>query len=292
MNKKTFATLARTLLPVTLLTWVARAETPIPGAAVASVAPAATPEITSILPIPPAPAAPALPQRFAAPKHDPAGVAARSIARRVAHFRAYRSEIPGADWSVDENALWSIRADAACKRELVRLKVPFAPLERPVELPLVNPVPSPVVITGLVDGVHFRSVQTDRQVEVSCELAVRLPALARIFKKHGVRLVHVTSSLRDAPRTSFHTFGLALDIAGVQTKKEDLWVGEQFEPTPNEHTCAAKPLTPNGQLMLNIACDIAQSHLFSSVLTPNYNAGHRDHFHLDVRPDDPRFFLR
>lgn len=230
--------------------------------------------------------------RFDVSKQDPAGLAARGIARRVAGFRAYRSEIPGADWSLDEAALWSIRADAACKRELARLKVPFIPLERPVEHPLTNPVPSPVVITGPVDGVHFRSVQTEREVEVSCELAVRLPALARIFKKHAVKTVHVTSSLRDAPRTSFHTFGLALDIAGIRTAKEEWWVGEQFELTPDEHTCDARPTTPQGRLMLGIACDIAASHLFSSVLTPNYNAGHRDHFHLDVRPDDPRFFVR
>jgi hypothetical protein len=292
VNKKTFSSLARTFAPVTLLAWVARAETPIPQGAVASVPLGTSSAVASTLPVPEAPPAPTPRQRFAVPKSDPAGVAARSIARRVAHFRAYRGEIPGADWSIDETASWSIRADAACKRELLRLKVPFVPLERPVDLPLVNPVPSPVVITGLVEGVHFRSVQTDREVAVSCELALRLPALARIFKKHGVRLVHVTSSLRDAPRTSFHTFGLALDIAGVQTKKEDLWVGEQFELTPNEHTCAAQPAAANAQLMLGIVCDIAQSHLFSSVLTPNYNAGHRDHFHLDVRPDDPRFFLR
>jgi hypothetical protein len=32
--------------------------------------------------------------------------------------------------------------------------------------------------------------------------------------------------------------------------------------------------------------------LFNTVLTPNYNAGHRDHFHLDIRPDDQRFYFR
>ncbi len=31
---------------------------------------------------------------------------------------------------------------------------------------------------------------------------------------------------------------------------------------------------------------------FSTVLTPNYNEGHRDHVHLDARPDDTRVFLR
>ena len=52
------------------------------------------------------------------------------------------------------------------------------------------------------------------------------------------------------------------------------------------------PRQREGKTLLAIACDLAKSQLFSSVLTPNYNAGHRDHFHLDLRPDDPRFFLR
>ena len=41
-----------------------------------------------------------------------------------------------------------------------------------------------------------------------------------------------------------------------------------------------------------MACALFESGVLSSVLTPNYNAGHRDHFHLDIRPDDPRSFIR
>jgi hypothetical protein len=28
------------------------------------------------------------------------------------------------------------------------------------------------------------------------------------------------------------------------------------------------------------------------VITPDYSEGHRDHFHVDVRPEDPRLFVR
>ena len=37
--------------------------------------------------------------------------------------------------------------------------------------------------------------------------------------------------------------------------------------------------------------DGARSPL-STVLTPAYSAGHRDHFHIDIRPDDARTFVR
>jgi hypothetical protein len=45
-------------------------------------------------------------------------------------------------------------------------------------------------------------------------------------------------------------------------------------------------------VLRRIACDLYRSGKFQSVLTPNYNEGHRDHFHIDIRPDDPRAFLR
>jgi len=138
----------------------------------------------------------------------------------------------------------------------------------------------------------FRAVQSDRQVELSCELITRLPALSQLLRQHGVTRVHVNSSYRDQPRVSFHTFGLALDIAAFDTKQGPLVVATDFELAPEVATCDATPQTERGRALLALACAIGQSGLFSSVLTPNYNAGHRDHFHLDVRPDDARLFVR
>ncbi|MDB4986054.1 MAG: hypothetical protein JWN04_1232, partial [Myxococcaceae bacterium] len=175
-----------------------------------------------------------------------------------------------------------------CLEQAQKLRLPITPLSRP----LTTPVPAPVVLHGPVGGVAFRAVQSDREVELSCELATRLPALAAILRKHGVRAVHVNSSYREQPRVSFHTFGLALDIASFETKAGPLVVATDFEATPEVPTCDAKPVSERGRALLALACELSQSGLFSSVLTPNYNAGHRDHFHLDVRPDDARLFLR
>ena len=63
------------------------------------------------------------------------------------------------------------------------------------------------------------------------------------------------------------------------------------DPDPTCAEPAAKTSDKHKRLHA-IACDLAESHRFSSVLTPNYNAGHRDHFHIDIRPDDPRLFVR
>ena len=107
-----------------------------------------------------------------------------------------------------------------------------------------------------------------------------------------MRVVHVNSSYREQPRVSFHTFGLALDIASFETRSGPLVVATDFELAPDVATCDAKPASERGRAILALACALADSGLFSSVLTPNYNVGHRDHLHLDIRPDDSRLFLR
>jgi hypothetical protein len=267
------------------------AEAPAAKETVASageLAPAAVQPVVSSLAIPEAPPDPIPRRKFAVSADDPSGAAARDIAHRVPHFHKYRAEIAGATWSVDESAVWSIRSQPQCLRELDKSHVKYALVERE----LTTPVPTLVKIDGPIEGVRFDSAHPDREVEVSCELAARLPAFARLLRERGVRSVLVASSYRDQPRASFHTFGMALDIAAFRTAEHNLIVAKHFEMSPGQLTCKAEPHTPEGQQLLAIACALAESHMFSSVLTPNYNEGHRDHFHLDVRPDDARFFVR
>lgn len=219
---------------------------------------------------------------------DPALVAARTISRRVRGFPSLRGAIALASWREDPAARWQVRSSTRCQAVVDALHVPTRPLTRE----LGTPVPAPLVITGPVGGVLFRPLQKDRELELSCELAARLPALAKILRAHGVRTVHVNSSYRDQPRVSFHTFGLALDMASFETRSGPLVVATDFELTPEVETCRGAPTSARGKALLALACDLAASGLFSSVLTPNYNEGHRDHFHLDVRPDDERLFVR
>jgi hypothetical protein len=152
-----------------------------------------------------------------------------------------------------------------------------------------------VRVRAKVGGVDFRFMHAGPGVVVSCELAARLADVAQIVKKHGVHTVYVLSAYRDHPYTSFHTMGLALDLSRFDTDEGPLTVKTDFAMDRNRETCDSKfppPHAKKAQKLLDIACDLASSHRFSSVLTPNYNAGHRDHFHLDIRPDDPRLFLR
>jgi hypothetical protein len=242
------------------------------------------------LPIAEPPPAPSPPSSFAAREDDPAGVAARRIAQLVPTFLNFRGIVPGATWSTDAGAVWSIRDERDCLTRLAEAGIDARPFDEELE----TPVPTPVEIRGSVGEVALRTVRPDERIVVACELAARLPALARVLRAHGVRALDVLSAYRPGPRQSFHTLGLALDVASFEMEDgRVLSVLDHFVETPSHETCEAPP--PEGEearVLLAIACELAQGHVFSSVLTPNYNDGHRNHFHLDARPDDPRFYVR
>jgi|GEM_PF-927047 len=242
------------------------------------------------LPVPPPPT------RFAAGRRDPAGRAARSIARLIPTFPNYRAIIPGGVWDEDAR-VWSVRNEADCLAALDEAEIPYV---RPPEH-LRTAIPTAVEITGPIGGVIYemlprpeRTLERIQQVVIlSCEMALRLPTISRIAAAHDVVRIEILSAYRRAPRSSFHTMGLGLDLfAFHQSDGTVLSVYEDFVETPADTTCAAPRGRGAARHLLNIACELAASHQFSSVLTPNYNDGHRNHFHVDSRPDDSRTFVR
>jgi len=79
-----------------------------------------------------------------------------------------------------------------------------------------------------------------------------------------------------------------------------LSVRTDFVETPDVETCDPSNLgegslygdNERGRILHEIACELHESGELSTVLTPNYNEGHRGHFHIDIRPDDPRTYIR
>jgi hypothetical protein len=245
----------------------------------------------SPLPLPVVPEAPAMPQEFATEPGTQADKAAREIAKRVATFTNFRSKIAGATWRVEQASVWSIREADACLTQLGERGVQALPWKAA----LPTPVATPVQIRAEVSGVSFRFLHAAAGSVVSCELAARLRDIAEVVTRHGVHTVWVMSAYRDHPYPSFHTLGLALDLSRFDTEAGPLVVQSDFVIDRARETCAETPskkASDRHRKLQAIACDLAASGRFSSVLTPNYNAGHRDHFHVDVRPNDPRLFIR
>lgn len=234
-----------------------------------------------------APPAPPPPASFLAPADDPAGRVARILARRFQAVPNQRAQVAG-QWIVDPGAVWQIRPQAACFAELERLGLNTSPQGyTPV------PIPAPVVLHGDVGGVVFRKTRPDAPFIVSCELAARLPDIARVVRRYGVTVVDVLSSYRREPLSSFHTVGMGLDIVSLQTDRGELNVEQHFAASSEPATCyAPAPGDWRARALLDIACDLVNTHRFATVITPSYGRGHEDHLHLDIRPDDPRIYVR
>ncbi|MDD9944241.1 MAG: extensin family protein [Myxococcales bacterium] len=251
--------------------------------------PGRVPREAGALGIVPAPAPPKAPVRFTASAQTQAGRAARRIAQRMRGLENFRAKAPFATWNQRRDTLWSIEPNKKCLAQLARKGVRALPHRGT----LATPVPTPVEVRGRVGGIWFRNTHEERTLLMSCEMARRLPDIAKVVKRHGVVGIDIMSAYRPKPFASYHTLGLGLDLLRFWTRRGVLSVLEHFEETPTTPTCEGK--TPDGwqaRALLNIACGLYRSGRFATVLTPNYNEGHRDHFHLDARPQDPRTFLR
>lgn len=257
----------------------------------------------------PAPPTPPLPPQYRG--SGDALDAAREIRRRVAWFLNRRATIQRATWRVSPASVWRVRTAEECHAELreqgIRF-VPYEPDEDDEDAIDTFPAPAPIILRSKVGGVRFSSATG--QALMSCELATKLPTIARIVSRHGVTRVALSSLYRPEPLASFHTFGLGADIHRMQVEepltggdgRESRWlsVRTDFVETPDVETCdpanfgEGSPYGDNerGRILHQIACELHETGELSTVLTPNYNEGHRGHFHIDVRPDDPRTYIR
>jgi len=190
-------------------------------------------------------------------------------------------------WDEDPGATFPLRPIETCMQELQ---------EAGLEPRRVDPAPIvPMAVNlraGTIGGVRFQDGH-GAPLTYSCDMVSRLVRFAAVVKALGIERVIIASGLRDHPRVSFHTLGLAMDVSRyVLADGSDLRVLRDYERTPDASTCEASLRGPKAQLLQRIACTLHERRVFSSVLTPNYNEGHHDHMHVDWRPGDARFYVR
>lgn len=97
-----------------------------------------------------------------------------------------------------------------------------------------------------------------------------------------------------APPGTRHPAGLAIDV-GALHERSGRWinVGAKFHGAIGDKTCgdgARSPEDADARELRAIVCEAAALGIFTYVLTPNYNAAHADHFHMEVKPG-VRWFL-
>lgn len=185
-----------------------------------------------------------------------------------------------------------------CFAELDRRGVPYKQVEP------TQQVDGPVRFTGPLHGVTFsltyRGPDTVDEASPSsiadCRLALAIDDMAAVLEKHGIVKAEYMSMYRKrgvgfVKAGKRHPSGRAIDLATV-TKKDGTtfsvlydWHGLVGSKTCGEGARAPTKDTEGARLLRSIVCDLAEEQSFNLILTPHYDWGHKDHFHMEVRSD-------
>lgn len=185
---------------------------------------------------------------------------------------------------------------AKCEAELKHRSIAFVRGE-----PTVG-VLAPVRLRGPLHGVTIHSAIPAAQIAKAtlelfdCRLVLALDDFTAMAAKHDiVEMIHMSVYRSRAaggctPKYDGqqHCGALAIDVGTF--KKRDgsvLSVEKDFAGHIGGVTCgaAAHPATtPAGRELWGLVCDAADRALFNVILTPNFNAQHFNHFHLEITP--------
>lgn len=208
------------------------------------------------------------------------------------------------DWEKHASTRYGAMDGAACTAELDRRGVGFTSV---ADAPGVR---IPVRLPRDVGGVIYRTEAPQHVREAGpydvfdCRLVLALSDFSRVLAAHDIDEVRMFSAWRppgpgwDPERDGTrHTGGLAMDarrfgkrLAPGQTERVWLEVERDFHGRLGATSCGPgaappAPATAAARELRSIACEAADQHFFTSILTPNYDRAHRNHLHLEVTPD-------
>ena len=159
-------------------------------------------------------------------------------------------------------------------------------------------VPDPVTVTTPINGMPYRYLSnTNRRATffMDCSLARSLVQAAPILRSRGVvevadigvynyRCIGSGTPPNCPQGLSQHAYAKGIDLAAFKTADgsdynvETDWV---IDPMA-ESTCGAATSNDEDAWLHEVICDLKGDDVWNIVLTPNYNAAHRNHFHVDL----------
>ncbi len=163
---------------------------------------------------------------------------------------------------------------------------------------------APVRLRGPLRGVTFRSELPPAERERStieifdCRLVLALDDFAALLAARDVvEVVHLSAFRTKAqggctPKYSGkqHCAALAVDLATFKKKDgSTLVVDRDFHGKIGMRTCMPavrnQPRSLPATELWGFICDAADRAIFHVLLTPNFNAQHKNHFHVELTPD-------
>jgi hypothetical protein len=190
----------------------------------------------------------------------------------------------------------------ACRDELKRRGVAFR------DEAGARGVKIPVRLLGPLGGVLYRTDAPESERRHSpwevfdCRLVLSLVDFGEVLRQHEVVEARIFSAWRPPPKKGGatsprrHPAALAVDVRTFKKANgEELSVLDHFGGRIGAPVCgpgrSPEPDCPEGQALREIVCGAADAHIFNSILTPNHDVPHRNHFHLEVTPGVGWFIL-
>jgi hypothetical protein len=171
-----------------------------------------------------------------------------------------------------------------CHRRLDALGVPYAIAEPHKGIDL------PVEVTGPLGGIRYKSWSKKRRLVLDCSLVYSLARAGRYFTVAGMEEAWYSSAyqrrnVRGTNRPSKHGNGLAIDIHQWRGDGRKLSVVDDYEQgLGDQMDCLGRPLTDAGKQLRTFWCRLDRSGMFRFIISPDDDADHHNHFHVEALP--------
>jgi hypothetical protein len=160
-------------------------------------------------------------------------------------------------------------------------------------------IETPMRLASALNGVYFHTdLATSERAHspyelFDCRLLLALHDFTKLLRAEGIDEAVLSSSYRPNPALGDepgrrHAGGLAVDLHRFKLE-EGRWikVDQDFHGRIGAKVCgthAPKPVPPSSEaeLLRRLVCGASEQRLFQSILTPNYDPPHRNHFHLEL----------
>lgn len=178
---------------------------------------------------------------------------------------------------------------AECASLLVEHKARYQPATQPVK-----PQQGTKKVCGVEQAIAFlggpEKINWGSPVVMSCGMGIALARWEHVLNEEAERLLHrrIKSVLHGAPYQcrkitgtalpSEHSYANAIDVFGFRLADDTVISVElQFGATTS-----AEGTTPEAKFLRSVSRRAFEEGIFSTVLTPYFNADHRNHLHLDL----------
>jgi hypothetical protein len=178
-----------------------------------------------------------------------------------------------------------------CQQALDAAGLLWVPAHVPVEHPDTNPeldciIDDPVRLFSPINGIDYRYIDNGEPtpILVSCEMALALHEFGYLLQaKDAIEVAHIgTYNCRVISGTntlSEHAFARAIDLGGFTLEG-----GQYLTVLDDWEDGVDPPVTFEGQWLKDLTDKRYEMGIFNIILTPEYNAAHDDHFHVDLTP--------